>query len=156
MSFDRILVDGYSITHAWPDLLKLQRKSLGAARETLVHKLAAYASHSGQRVTVVFDGTNQKQPVLPAPIPNCEVVFSSYGETADDVIERCVASAAEPSRLLVVTDDAAEQLTVQSFGAFAYSADFFRAMVDEELGELARKIRRVQSHAKRQFGRKPL
>jgi uncharacterized protein len=153
MGYDLILVDGYSITYAWPDLRALQRKSFAAARDALIAKVSAFASHSGQRVTIVFDGTKQRNPTPETKLPLCEIVFSDYGETADDVIERCVAEAKDPLRVLVVTDDGAEQMTVQSFGAFTLSADLFRAMVDDEITELNRRIHRTKTQAKARFRR---
>src|SRR5437879_4481310 len=98
MSYDRILVDGYSVTHAWPELLRLHRKSLASAREALVRKVADFAAHSGQPVTVVFDATNQKHPVAALQTPHCEVLFSEHGETADTVIEHYVASVDDAGR----------------------------------------------------------
>jgi predicted RNA-binding protein with PIN domain len=156
MSYDRILVDGYSLTHAWPELRKLQRRNFAAARDALVAQLTSFAAHSGQPVTIVFDATNRPQPLPPEHIPHCEVLFSAYGETADDLIERAVAEAADPARLLVVTDDSAEQMTVQSFGAFTLSADLFHSMVQDEIAELDRRIRHTKTQTRAHFRRGPL
>jgi predicted RNA-binding protein with PIN domain len=153
MSYSRILVDGYSVTHAWADLAKLQRKSLALARDALIARLSDYAAHSGQYITIVFDAMHQKQPVPQSSTSFCEVLFSPHGETADSVIERYCASVEDPSRVLVVTDDYAERTTVESFGAIAQSAELFRRIVEEELGELQQHIRRAKKQSGAKFRR---
>jgi predicted RNA-binding protein with PIN domain len=153
MSYSRILVDGYSVTHAWADLAKLQRKNFAAARDALIRKLSDYAAHSGQSVTIVFDAMRQKQSVPQLSTPHCEVLFSPHGETADSVIERYCANVADPSRVLVVTDDHAERTTVESFGAVSQSAELFQRIVEEELGELQGDIRRAKKTSSARFRR---
>ena len=57
MSGRWILVDGYSVLHAWPRFAtrKARQLSLQQRREMLVGLLRQYADPSRRRVTVVFD-----------------------------------------------------------------------------------------------------
>ncbi|MEW8987100.1 MAG: NYN domain-containing protein, partial [Bacillus sp. (in: firmicutes)] len=62
---DILLVDGYNIIGAWPELRELKNKDLAAARDRLVERMAEYQAYSGYRVIVVFDahfvkGTEKK------------------------------------------------------------------------------------------------
>lgn len=66
---DILLVDGYNIIGAWPELKALKEHDLAAARDRLVERMAEYQAMSGYRVIVVFDayyvpGTAKKSLVL--------------------------------------------------------------------------------------------
>ena len=52
---DILLVDGYNIIGAWPELRELKNKDLAAARDRLVEKMAEYQGFSGYKVIIVFD-----------------------------------------------------------------------------------------------------
>ena len=137
-----VLVDGYSVLHAWPALRKLAGRSLGQRRDALVRVLWRYADQTGFRLTVVFDGYAAKHPAeASAPTPGIEVVFSEPGKTADDVIERLVGQAGDRRRILVVSSDGLERQTVESMGAASASAELFLAEVEAALHDLAGSVR---------------
>ena len=50
-----LLVDGYNIIGAWPELRVLKEKDLSAARDRLIEILAEYKAYTGYKVVVVFD-----------------------------------------------------------------------------------------------------
>ncbi len=50
-----LLVDGYNIIGAWPELRELKNKDLAAARDRLVECMAEYQGYTGYRVIVIFD-----------------------------------------------------------------------------------------------------
>ena len=56
MALVRILVDGYSLLHAWPELAPGQARHSAAARAELVQMLTLYRDAIGTPVTVFFDG----------------------------------------------------------------------------------------------------
>ena len=91
MSNRWVLVDGYSVLHAWPRFAtrKARQLSLQQRREALVGLLRQYADHSRRRVTVVFDGYAAKhKPERQEPAHGVEVQFSERGKTADDLWTR--------------------------------------------------------------------
>ena len=47
MAWARILVDGYSLLHAWPDLARGKARYSSAAREELTHRLRLYGDSIG-------------------------------------------------------------------------------------------------------------
>lgn len=55
-----LLVDGYNIIGAWPELQKLKQKDLGAARDRLVEIMAEYQGYTDDKVIVVFDAYGVK------------------------------------------------------------------------------------------------
>ena len=56
MALVRILVDGYSLLHNWPELAPGAARHSARAREELVHILTRYQDATGEPVTIFFDG----------------------------------------------------------------------------------------------------
>ena len=149
MSNRWILVDGYSVLHAWPRFAtrKARRLSLQQRREVLLGLLGQYADHSCRRVTVVFDGYAAKhKPEGDEPSRGGEVLFSGRGKTADDLIERLVGESKPGADILVVTSDNMERQTVEAMGAHTTSAEVFEAEVESALHELAGMVRSHSRH----------
>jgi len=153
MSERWILVDGYSVLHAWKRFATRKTRALSfqQRREVLVKLLRQFADHSGRRVTLVFDGYAAKhKPEGQEPAHGVEVMFSERGKTADDVIERLVAQAEYKTRIQVVTSDAMERRTVEAMGAQSLSAEVFEGEVDAALQGLAGLVR--QHSRRRRIG----
>src|SRR3954452_22599028 len=89
MPLVRILVDGYSLLHNWPELAPGKPRHSAAARDELIHWVTQYRDVIGTPITIVFDGAGAP-PGTPKPIssPELEVLYSGAGQTADDIIER--------------------------------------------------------------------
>jgi predicted RNA-binding protein with PIN domain len=149
MSSQWILVDGYSVLHAWRKFAtrKVRQLPLHRRREILVGLLRQYADHSRRRVTVVFDGYAAKhKPEVAEPTYGVEVLYSERGKTADDLIERLVGQAEHRAGILVVTSDNMERHTVEVMGAQSASAEVFEVEVETALRDLAAEVR---SHTRR-------
>ena len=56
MGIVRVLVDGYSLLHFWPELAQGKPRHSFYARDALVSVLTQYQDASGMPVTVIFDG----------------------------------------------------------------------------------------------------
>lgn len=112
-----LLVDGYNVIFAWPELDALRQQDLGYARERLVEILANYGAFTGQQVIVVFDGHRAAGPAGTV-VDGVEVVFTRSGETADSRIEKLAYLFCRAGRqVYVVTSDWAEQTAVFGSGA---------------------------------------
>ena len=156
MSNRWVLVDGYNALHGWPQFTsrKSRLRTLEQRREALLRVLRQYADQSGQPVTVVFDGyaAKRKPPKGEAEAGmhagrGLEVLFSDKGKTADEVIERVVALAPHPERILVATSDNVERQIVETLGAQSMSTELFAVEVADALRELAVAVRH--------YGRRP-
>ena len=79
-----------------------------------------------------------------------EILFSTTGQTADDMIERAAYRFRPFGEVLVVTDDFAERDTVISLGGMAASCANFIQSVEDALGELAAD---VKHHNRREASR---
>src|SRR6516164_384220 len=89
MALVRILVDGYSLLHGWPELATGAARHSEAARDALVDMLTQYQDVKGTPITVFFDGTGARRGRPKADSKHAvEILFSSAGQTADDLIER--------------------------------------------------------------------
>jgi len=151
MSERWILVDGYSVIHAWPKLRRAAGRSLEQQRDALVRVLQQFADARHLRVTVVFDGyAAKRKPDSVEPTPGVEVLFSESGKTADDVIERLVGQAGGRDRILVVTSDRMERHTVEGLGAQSMDAELFETEARAALGELEMLIK--QHSRRRRLG----
>src|SRR5205814_10028216 len=104
---ERLIVDGYSIIFAWPDLAAVKDVNLQDAREMLIATLADYAAMTRQKVTVVFD--SHRRPDAEASeqtISGVEVVCSGRKTSADHVIERLLSESRASGEVTVATSDA--------------------------------------------------
>jgi hypothetical protein len=101
-----ILIDGYNLIRQSGVFRRLDRMSLEAGRNALIHSLAAYKKQTGHRVTVVFDAreggflTEERDR-----FGGVHCLYSRKGETADDLIKRMVEERKE--EFVVVTSDRA-------------------------------------------------
>lgn len=122
MALARILVDGYSLLHSWPELARGKPRHSASAREELIRVLTQYRDVSGTPISIIFDGSGAPAGTPKTlSTPELEVLYSKSGQTADDVIERVVHRLLAFGEVLVVTDDHAERDTVISFGGMVAS-----------------------------------
>ena len=50
-----LLVDGYNVIHAWPELKRIAEESLEEARHVLIDMMQDFQGYKGCRLIVVFD-----------------------------------------------------------------------------------------------------
>jgi|DewCreStandDraft_1066081.scaffolds.fasta_scaffold01580_14 predicted RNA-binding protein with PIN domain len=132
----RILIDGYSLLHQWPELAAGQPRHSVQAREALIQILTHYQDLTGVPVTVFFDARYRRGPAAPPETQSAiEVLYSRPGQTADALIERAAARFAAWGEVLVVTEDRAERETVQALGAWTWSCREFIQQVQSTLRE---------------------
>jgi len=154
MSLVRILVDGYSLLHNWPELAPGAARHSATARDALVAKLTQYRDATHTPISVFFDG--QGAPAgTPKQLssPQLEVLYSKAGQTADDMIERVAYRLRPYGEVLVVTDDYAERDTVIGFGGLAASCESFIRQVEAALGELATDLKQYNRRERERFRR---
>jgi len=156
MALARILVDGYSLLHHWPELAPGRPRHSEFARNELVHVLTRFFDATGTPITVVFDGTGTGRPTPPTgPEPVIEILFSRAGQTADQMIERAAHRLAAYGEILVVTNDTAERDTVEAMGAQSSSCANFIRLVENALTELQDDLRTHNRAERNRFHRNP-
>ena len=147
MATARILVDGYSLLHAWRDLAAGEPRHSARAREALIHVLTQYADSIGTPVTLFFDGSGAPKDTPETISPDSlEIVFSRKGKTADDLIERTAFRLKPHGEALAVTNDYAERDTVISMGGTAQSCEDFIRAIERTLGERDKFVKTYNRH----------
>src|SRR2546428_10611175 len=144
---ERLLVDGYSIIFAWPELSAVKDVKLEDARDLLISVLADYAAMTRQKVTVVFD--SHRRPDAEAStqtINGVQVVYSGRKTSADHVIERLLFEARPGDEVTVATSDALQRDLALGRQIKTVSALTLKSQVDAVLA------RRDQQMGDRQAG----
>ena len=154
MALARILVDGYSLLHNWPELAPGHARHSERARDELIRILTLYFDATGEPITVFFDGAG-----APAGVPKnessreVEVLFSRAGQTADDMIERAAHRFKDYGEVLVVTDDFAERDTVDGLGGMVSSCANFINGIESALTGLQDELRSHNRGERNRFKR---
>jgi predicted RNA-binding protein with PIN domain len=132
----RILIDGYSLLHSWPELAPGKARHSAAARDELIHHLTLYRDAVGTPITIVFDGANADRRLSTIEsTSDVEILYSRAGQTADQIIERVTHRLSPYGEVLAVTDDNAERDTVIAMGGMASSCQNFIQSVNAALAE---------------------
>ena len=118
-----ILVDGYNVIHAWPELKELMAVNVGSARDRLIREMSNYQGYVGGVLILVFDAYKVKgNPGSVEKLDNVYVVYTKEAETADQYIEKTVHDMASKYRITVATSDGLEQMIIWGDGALRMSS----------------------------------
>ena len=133
-----VLVDGYNIIHAWPELRELAAVDLEGARQRLIHRLRNYQGWRRCKVIVVFDAYKVKgNPGSMEQYGDLWVVYTKEAETADMCIEKTTYDLSRKDhRVRVATSDGLEQLIILGHGAVRVSAMEFLQELERVEGEI--------------------
>ena len=156
MALVRILVDGYSLLHSWPELAPGKARHSAAARDELIHVLTLYRDATHTPISIFFDGSSPKLggPSTTPSTPDVEILFSRAGQTADQMIERAAVRFQPYGEVLAVTDDSAERETVINLGGMASSCWNFIQTVQNTLAELQDEIKHHNRRERNKFNRR--
>ena len=134
-----LLVDGYNMIGAWPELVALKnQEKLAEARDLLLFQLSNYGKYEGLTIIVVFDA--QLVPGIQQEYKQFEltVIFTKKEETADSYIERRAGELVNRlTQVTVATSDLAEQWLIFSKGALRKSANELKV----DLAQTKKKIK---------------
>ena len=113
-----LFVDGYKIINACFKLNSPYDYELETARIKLLEILSQYQAVIDIKIIVVFDAYKVKGGrEFRDKVDGIDVVFTKEGETADNFIERCIASYKDEFRVRVATSDWMEQQIIFAQGA---------------------------------------
>jgi predicted RNA-binding protein with PIN domain len=118
-----LLVDGYNIIGAWPELRKLKQTNLSAARDRLIEIMAEYQGYTDYKVIIVFDAHFVKGIQKKYNHHQVEVIFTKENESADELIEKMAIKMNNlKTQIHVATSDYTEQWQIFGQGALRISA----------------------------------
>ena len=141
-----MLVDGYNIIHAWPELRDLMQVNMGSARDRLIREMSDYQGYVGGILILVFDAYKVKgNPGTVENAGNIFVVYTKEAETADRYIERTVHQMASKYRITVATSDGLEQMIIWGDGASRMSATGLKADLEQQK-KLAKEAYGITEH----------
>ena len=127
-----LLIDGYNIINAWPELRQLIDISMESARQKLLDIMSNYQGFKNTTVIVVFDAHLVKGGRgSDFNYNNINVVFTKEAQTADNYIERVVTKLPDDYRVRVATSDGLEQTIIMGHGAVRMSANELKREVTQ-------------------------
>jgi len=118
-----LLVDGYNIIYAFPELKELAEQNVDAARGKLLDLLCDYQGVRKCQLIVVFDAyrvAGHKTEIF--DYHNIHVVYTKEAETADAYIEKFAHENGRKYHVTVATSDGLEQIIIRGQGCFLLSA----------------------------------
>ena len=137
MGFDYLLVDGYNIIFAWPELKELAGTNMDSARTKLQDILCNYQGYKKCKVILVFDGYKVKgNPGTVIEYHNIHVIFTKEAETADQYIEKVSQQIGRQYQVRVATSDKLEQIIILGKGCTRLSARDLKKEIDETNTEI--------------------
>lgn len=142
---DILIVDGYNMIGAWPELRKLKDTDFAGARDRLVTLMAEYQGVHGCRVIVVFDAHFVKGTEKKYRDSKVDVIFTRENETADERIEKLAIELNNVrDQVTVATSDYTEQWAIFGQGALRISArellielSLMQKSIRKNLGEIS-------------------
>lgn len=127
-----LLVDGYNIIHAWPELNGLIDDNMDGARIKLLEILSNYQGIKKCKIIVVFDAyrvEGNKEEMLRHH--NVYLVFTKEAQTADQYIEKFAHDNQKKYNIVVATSDGLQQIIIRGAGSRLLSARDLKREIDE-------------------------
>lgn len=126
-----LLVDGYNIIHAWPELKSLAEDNMDSARVKLLDILSNYKATKKCEVIVVFDAYRVKGHIEEMmDYHNIHVVFTKEAQTADQYIEKFSYDHSKKYHIIVATSDGLQQIIVRGAGSSLLSASELKLEIE--------------------------
>lgn len=153
MTCEYLLVDGYNIIFAWPELKDLADVNLDGARTKLQDILCNYQGYKKCQVILVFDGYKVKgNPGEVLQYHNIHVIFTKEAETADQYIEKVTQQIGRRYQVAVATSDRLEQVIILGKGAMRLSArDLLKEISETDQEIHTQHLARIPSQKNRLF-----
>ena len=126
-----LLVDGYNIIHAWPELKELADENMDGARMKLLDSLRNYQWIRQCRIIVVFDAyrvRGHREEVI--DYHNIHMVYTKEAQTADQYIEKFTHDNKRKYNMAVATSDGLQQMIVRGAGCSLLSARELKAEIE--------------------------
>ena len=145
---ETVIVDGYNLIYAWPELKNLAAANMDLARERLQNLLSGYGGYTGNEVVLVFDGYRTPgNPGSHARVHNLRVAFTKDGETGDAYIERIVNEIGKNYRVRVVTSDNLIRLSALRSGVLRTGSREFAGEVEGVLKQIDELLKKSNTQA---------
>lgn len=139
-----LIVDGYNIIGAWPELKELKNRDFAQARDRLIELMAEYQAFTGYRVIIVFDAYEVQGISRKYQNHKVEVIYTRENETADERIEKMASELNNiKTQIQVATSDHTEQWVVFGQGALRKSARELLIEMRQIRGEIVKGVNKT-------------
>jgi small GTP-binding protein len=126
-----LLIDGYNIIHAWPELSVLTGDNMAGARMKLLEILSNYQGIRKSQIIAVFDAyrlEGHQEEVT--NYFNIHVVYTKQAQTADQYIEKFAHDNQHKYNITVATSDGLQQIIIRGAGSAILSARELKEEID--------------------------
>lgn len=137
---DYLLVDGYNIIFAWPELRELASTNIDSAAGRLTDILSDYQGTQRGRLIIVFDAYRVhggQRHILHHG--NVDVIYTKEAETADSYIMELTHSLTPKGNVTVATGDGIVQMIIFGAGARRMSPGELKDRVGSARAEIREK-----------------
>ena len=132
-----LVVDGFNVIHAWPELAALAETDFQQAQEKLMEILANYAAFTRTETILVFDAYKVKGGKGERfNYHGVRVVYTKENETGDAYIERLLHDIGKNEQVRIVTSDNLIQVSALRSGVMRQSAREFGEEIDRIYGDI--------------------
>jgi ribosomal protection tetracycline resistance protein len=148
-----LLVDGYNIIFAWPELKKLADDNMDSAKMKLLDLLSNYQWIRNCQIIVVFDAyrvEGHREEVI--DYYNIHMVYTREAQTADQYIEKFAHDNKKNYKITVATSDGLQQIIVRGEGCGLLSARELKAEVIEANEKLQQKYQKIPENGRNYLG----
>lgn len=126
-----LLIDGFNIIHAWPDLKLQLKRNLDLAISQLAARVRVIHDVETIDVSIVYDGKGADiQFEYPCQQKSFTLIFSPAHLSADTLIERMLLRSPTPERFTVATHDHGILQTAHSLKALVIDAPSLKAWIE--------------------------
>lgn len=118
-----LLVDGYNVIFAWPELKELAEDNMDGARTKLLDILSKYQGIRNCQIIAVFDAyrvQGHSEEII--DYDNIHVVYTREAQTADHFIEKFAHDNQRKYNITVATSDGLQQIIIRGTGCAVLSA----------------------------------
>jgi len=127
-----LLVDGYNIIFAWPELKEMAEGDMDTAKTKLLDYLCNYQGIRKCEIIVVFDAYRVQGHIEEViDYHNIHVVYTREAQTADQYIEKFTYDNKKKYDITVATSDGLQQIIVRGEGASLLSARELKIAIEE-------------------------
>ena len=145
-----LVVDGFNVIFAWPELAAIAETDLEQARDRLMEILANYAAFTRTETVLVYDAYKVKGGKGERfDYHGVRVVYTKENETGDAWIERFCHDVGKNQEVRVVTSDNLIQVSALRSGVMRQSAREFGEEIDRIYGDIEHFLR---SHNQNRLG----
>ena len=140
-----LLVDGYNIIHAWPELKELVDDNMEVARMKLLDTLSNYQGIRRCQIIAVFDAYRVQghfEEVI--DYHNIHMVYTREAQTADQYIEKFAHDNQKKYSITVATSDGLQQLIIRGTGCALLSARELKVEIDGAKERLKQDYQEIQ------------